>query len=254
MSDSIPPLDTDPPDEAFRLPRPGVAFRLHQGLVRGNNEDWVGWAFPAGLATFVVCDGMGGHEHGEIASRAAGHEFLAWARSTPRRLPVVETLAASLEARLGELKQQLGVSRMGTTLTGLVVRGNTARVYHVGDSRAYLLRDGRIIQLTRDHTHVEQLELREEEAVIHPLKHLITRAVGLEGLQLDERKFLLQEGDRLLVCSDGLWNAGLLRRDLLSAALARPDSEQLADDLIGQALQRGAPDNLSLLVIDRDAL
>jgi serine/threonine protein phosphatase PrpC len=243
---------TEDPD--FRQPRAGVTFRLHPGLVRGNNEDWCGWLVRPGLSAFVVCDGMGGHEHGEVASRAAGRLFLETVKAGRQGPPDAADLAASLEALLSDLKAGLEVSRMGSTLTGLVIKGNAARVYHVGDSRAYLLREGRIIQLTRDHTHVAQLELREEEAVIHPLKHLITRAVGIDGLELDQRRFLLQTGDRLLLCSDGLWNAGLLRRDLLATALARTSPEQLADDLMEQALRRGAPDNLSLLVLERDAL
>jgi serine/threonine protein phosphatase PrpC len=254
MDSELSPVPGETADEELRRARPGIVFRMHQGLVRSNNEDWCGWAVEQGRATFVVCDGMGGHEHGEHASRAAGREFLAAFQDRRRGLPDVSDLAARLEARLEELKSSFGVEKMGTTLTGLVMRGNGARIYHVGDSRAYLFREGRIIQLTRDHTYVEQLELSEEEAVVHPLKHMINRAVGISGLELDVRRFLLQAGDRLLICSDGFWNAGLLRRDLLGLALSRANSEQLADDLMDQALRRGAPDNLSLLLLERDAL
>ena len=253
MHGSVPPsLDHD--DSQHRQPCDGITWRLDPGLQRDQNEDWCGWFLDRECSAFVVCEGMGGFEHGELASRAAGREFLASIAEENGAWPDPVRLASRLETCLAALQTSTGTTRVGTTLTGLILHGTSALLLHVGDSRAYLLRDGRIIQLSRDHTVVDELGLPEKEAVSHPHKHMLTRAVGIPGLELDRRRFHLQPGDRLLMCSDGFWNAGILRRDLMGMVLSTAGSDLLADALLAEAHRRDAPDNLSILILDVDGL
>ncbi len=240
---------------------PGVELRLDRGAVRPRNEDWCAWQIRGGRGAFVVCDGMGGLSHGDRASATAGTLFLRRLFQENECLwpaggwPDPAAMAAVLEEGLDRLKEELGEARVATTLSGLLVQKRAAMLLHVGDSRAYLLRESRIIQLSRDHTLVSSMQLSEEESLNHPHKHIVTRGIGITvGLELDHRKFRLEDGDRLLLCSDGLWNSGMLRRDILRLALRHRDAADFADALVAEATRLGAPDNLGLLVIDMDRL
>jgi protein phosphatase len=232
------------------------ALRTDVGLVRENNEDFAG-AFPE-RGLYVVADGMGGHLGGEIASRlavetlaAALHEHPQPRRISDEQDALCEAVQQANQAVLRE-SQGRRLFGMGTTLTALVLRGHTATLAHIGDSRAYLLHRGELAQLTGDHTVIAMLveagEMDPTEAHAHPDRHLLTQAVGTaELVKPDILQTLLPQGARLLLCTDGL-------HDVVPAAeicrlAGEPELDRAADALIEAAHARGAPDNITVLLV-----
>jgi serine/threonine protein phosphatase PrpC len=227
--------------------------RSDVGLVREGNED-SGYAGPYLLA---VADGMGGHAAGEVASRAAIDE-LVLAEQDPRDSDPLETLTTAIEAANKRIRQLIvdDSSRegMGTTVTALLWTGSALGLGHIGDSRAYLLRDGAIQQLTHDHTFVQSLvdegRITLEEAGVHPARSLILKALQGQGdVDPDLQVLEARAGDRLLVCSDGL--TGVVSDQTLEETLAAvPGLDDAADELVRLALAGGAPDNVTLVLAD----
>ncbi len=235
-----------------------VISRTHVGLVRENNEDALLVREPY---LFAVADGMGGYAAGEIASRSTIKAFEAATHSLRHEQGEQSIRATMLEAfdKANTHVYKMAVSNdaytgMGTTMTALYLPGDgTACCCHVGDSRLYLYREHKLRQLTRDHTLVEDLhaqgKITAEEAFVHPQRHILLRALGVyEQVQADFFTFSLQEGDRLLLCSDGL--SDMLREDEISAILAYADVEQAADALLERSLDNGGRDNVSLVLLD----
>ncbi|WP_277183830.1 protein phosphatase 2C domain-containing protein [Caballeronia sp. BR00000012568055] len=223
------------------------AARTDTGCVRQINEDAILDAPDRGL--WAVADGMGGHAVGDLASRMVieslagmtSHSAIAYARA--------QLLDVNTQLRAEALRRQ--VSRIGSTVVLLAARDGACVYLWAGDSRIYLLRRGRLTQLTRDHSHVEELKARgqltAEEALHHPAQHLITRAVGaLDVLELDEDSVDLRDGDTFLLCSDGLSNE--LSEEEMADELAEPDCQLAAQRLLEIALSRGGRDNISVIV------
>jgi protein phosphatase len=201
---------------------------------------------------YAVADGMGGHRAGEVAS-ATAIESLRSAYAGGR--PLDQAVEAANAAVFAKAAADDALRGMGTTLTALAVEdGHTALLGHVGDSRAYLMRDGAVTQVTDDHSLVEQLvregRLSPEEAQHHPQRAIITRALGVDAqVEVDVYRVELEPGDRLLICSDGLTN--MLSDDTIALALRRhPDPQQAADTLVDMANQAGGDDNITVVVLD----
>ncbi|MCF7200503.1 PP2C family protein-serine/threonine phosphatase [Pseudomonas oligotrophica] len=231
------------------------AGRSETGKVRPRNEDAFLDCPQQGL--WAVADGMGGHRNGALASRLAV-ERLA-------ELPDAGDLAARLLAvrqclhRLNrQLSQALTITAncpepiMGTTVVALLMEDDRAACVWAGDSRCYLWRRGRLYQLSRDHSLLQQLldagQLSPAQAAAHPGAHALTRAIGAsEGLQLDVLEFSVQPGDALLLASDGLYQS--LSPDALGAALSLPSAGLVLSRLFDAALDGPARDNLSAVVI-----
>jgi len=223
----------------------------HQGMVRQNNEDSL---YPDrsgesdGPAVLMVADGMGGHVAGEVASRLA---INAAASST---LDPGDRVAAANRAIREEVARQPDLQGMGTTLTLVeLTPEGTARFGHVGDSRAYLLREGELRQLTDDHTvaaeYVALGQLSVEEATGHPQSHMLTRCLGLTRfVNVDEFDLDLEAGDRLLLCSDGL-NL-MVAPDGIVENLSGGTADEAAWKLVEVANKAGGHDNTSVIVID----
>jgi len=228
--------------------------RTHVGLRREINEDSLFAAPERGL--WAVADGMGGHEAGEIASTMVTDAL--------RCLPIVSDLdelaGRAVEAlhqvnrdlvelaRSGERKGQT----IGTTVVGLAVANGSFRCFWLGDSRAYRLRDGEITRLSRDHSLVQDLVdagmLKPEEADTHADANLITRAVGAaDEIAVDIVSGNARPGDRFVLASDGLTR--IVGDGELAAELERAPPAMAADNLIDMVLARGAPDNVSLIII-----
>jgi protein phosphatase len=225
------------------------------GKVRSSNQD----SGYAGVNLFFVADGMGGHAGGDIASAiAAQHVALA-----------DEPVASSQEAEqklidyIWQANEKLGISvdehselaGMGTTFSGIFVNGTSVSIGHIGDSRIYLARDGVVKQITTDHTFVQRLvdtgRISEEEALIHPRRSVLMRVLGdVEQFpEVDLETFETKPGDRWMVCSDGLSGVvpeGLMNRILLSTSTAK----EATDLLVGEALEFGAPDNVTVVLVD----
>ncbi|WP_051425488.1 PP2C family protein-serine/threonine phosphatase [Jiangella gansuensis] len=227
--------------------------RSDVGLVREGNED-SGYAGPYLLA---VADGMGGHAAGEVASQAAIDE-LVLAEHDPSDTDPLEALTVAIEAANARIRQLIvdDSSRegMGTTVTAIMWTGKALGLGHIGDSRAYLLRDGSIRQLTHDHTFVQSLvdegRITLEEAGVHPARSLILKALQGQGeVEPDLEMLDVQPGDRLLVCSDGL--TGVVSDATLEETLgSHAQLDEAADELIRLALAGGAPDNVTLVLAD----
>jgi protein phosphatase len=224
--------------------------RSDVGRGRPENEDSV--LVDREHHLYAVADGMGGHRAGEVAS-ATAIESLRSAYAGGR--PLDQAVEAANAAVFAKAAADDALRGMGTTLTALAVEdGHTALLGHVGDSRAYLMRDGAVTQVTDDHSLVEQLvregRLSPEEAQHHPQRAIITRALGVDAqVEVDVYRVELEPGDRLLICSDGLTN--MLSDDTIALALRRhPDPQQAADTLVDMANQAGGDDNITVVVLD----
>ena len=219
------------------------------GLHRKTNED----TFVVRPPLYAVCDGMGGANAGEVASGLAAETLVGGGRQRGRRLhAAAEAANAAVFQRAHDNLEQTG---MGTTLTAFVLEGGTARFAHIGDSRAYLLRDGELRQVSDDHSLVGEMvrdgRLTEEEAAVHPHRSILSRALGTEPqARIDEFTEDLLPGDVLLLCSDGL--SGPVSADDIRVALTRSDPQQAAERLILEARRQGGPDNITAVVVRVD--
>ncbi len=223
-----------------------------KGQVRDGNED--AYVVDPRLRLFAVADGMGGHRGGEIASATALEALRAAIASGTSIGDAVAVANAAVFEKAGDDNDLMG---MGTTLTAVTPDERGLAIGHVGDSRAYLLRDGELRQLTTDHSLVEELvregRLTEDQAAVHPQRSIITRALGVEhDVEVDVYAIVLRPGDRLLLCSDGLTT--MLRATDIAAVLRRePDPARAANLLVDAANDAGGEDNITTLVIDVEA-
>lgn len=232
------------------------------GVTRTHNEDYFEIDHRRNL--YLVADGMGGHSHGEVASRTAVQavrDFLEdrlppadGAESEHRTGLLRNAIQEAHEKVLCAIRQDGALTGMGTTLVALLMNRGTVAVAHVGDSRAYRLRDQRLELLTEDHTWVhEQVMagfLSEEQARVHPLKNVVTRALGSDGeIKVDVRELAVAEGDRYLLCSDGLTT--MLRDAEIADALHRSESlEEVCRRLVQGARERGGFDDTTVIVVE----
>lgn len=227
--------------------------RTHVGLVRKLNEDSV--LNGASHRLWAVADGMGGHDAGEIASAMITQELAAIGPARDAATLSIRALAVlqDVNARLIDMARRLYERRtIGSTVVGLVADDDRYVCFWAGDSRAYLLRDGAVEQLTRDHSLVQDLVdagiLNEQEAENHPNANVITRAVGVADiLKVDTVEGELRPGDIFLIASDGLTR--FVDPRILETELANQDLEKAADRLINLTLTLGAPDNVSFVII-----
>jgi protein phosphatase len=234
-----------------------IAGITDSGRLREMNEDhWAHQSLPGGELV-MVADGMGGHRTGEIASSLATEALLGSLKELPGLPP--EVLPRAMQRSNFAVYQQSArrtESRgMGTTMTAAIVDGNAAVIGHVGDSRAYLIRDGVITQLTRDHSwvaeKVRQGLITEAEARDHKWRNVITNALGSRPqLRLDLFGVELRDGDLLLLCSDGLSNM-LTDEHMLEVVTKDQDAnlQALAQRLVDEANEAGGPDNISVVLV-----
>ena len=239
-----------------------AVLRTDVGRVRSENQDFGSVTTAAepgahsGERLLIVADGMGGHRGGATASRIAGETV-----KTQYEGSGIEDIAGALRDALtrantrifNEAQTNVDLRGMGTTTSALVVRGNQAWFAHVGDSRIYLVRGDSISQLTEDHSLVAVMVreglLTSKEAENHPRRNVLQRSMGVsEEVDVDVRgPFDVQELDTFIVCSDGLH--GLVKPDEIKDIALKADSiEQAADTLVQRALERGGPDNVTVIV------
>lgn len=227
------------------------AFRTDVGKVRANNQDAP--IVSEKLRLYGVADGMGGHKGGEVASTSARDDLL---RELEGKTPSVAALSSAIEEVNRQIYHQQehddALTGMGTTLSVLWMSDNFVYIGHVGDSRVYLLRDGEFRQMTLDHSLVEQLVregvLTEEEAQNHPMRNIITRAIGTdESVEVDVVVEERRKGDLWLACSDGLH--GLVDDRQIRDALRQYAPEKAADVLLKAALDAGGRDNVTLVIV-----
>ena len=241
------------------------------GLVRMHNEDsllalsgaMAGKGSAPDFGLFLVADGMGGHRKGErasaIATQAVAREIGRYVFADLLEKTLDFTNMTGFEKLMQTALQRCNenvtvtVPSGGTTVTAAMLLGGYAIIGHVGDSRAYLLDDGNIIQLTTDHSLVQRLqdlgEITSQQAANHPQRNVLLRAVGQEnGLQADVTRHSLRPGARLLLCSDGLW--GSLDDDYMQEIISHSvDVQDACDSLVTAANRAGGPDNITTVLV-----
>jgi len=243
------------------------AYRSDPGAQRPTNEDFVG-AYAPGTpddswdrgALFVLADGLGGHAAGEVASRVAVETVLQRWTDGSGGQPHQSLRAAVRDANAAvfDAAMEHGRRGMGTTMTALTLSGHEAIIAHVGDSRAYLVRGGNCNQLTSDHSRAAEMVrmklITPEQAANHPNRSMLTRSLGGEpAIQIDIIRQAIENHDVLVLCSDGLWDS-VSRAEIAEVAGALgtpgfPTPNEVTAHLVDLALKRGAPDNISVLVI-----
>lgn len=231
------------------------------GLVRFSNQDSY-YSDPQGRF-FIVADGMGGHAGGEEASRIATQQVQAYLEEnwdldiTSEKLLEAALLKAN-EAILKDQQEHPERADMGTTAVVVLLRDPDAPLYtHVGDSRLYRLRKSNLDQITEDHTWVARAlkvgDISIDEARIHPFRHVLSRCLGREDLQAIEIHSLdLQEGDRLLLCSDGLTEE-LVDKEITACLEENPTLDKIAQSLIDAAKEHGGHDNITVVLVAVEA-
>ncbi len=255
------------PVELRVIPRVTVAAKTDLGRVRENNEDKFEYYIPedsprlaARGLVFVVCDGMGGHAAGQIASELASKTFIDVYLNHPSTEPATALRAAVSAANryVFDIASAIASRRgMGTTLSALALVQDKAFVAQVGDSRAYRSRSGELARLTNDHTFVEEMVakgiLTLEQAERHEKRHMLTRAIGVEqNVDVDVFELDLQEGDRFLLCSDGLLNH--VGDPDIGRTLADLPPSEATWKLVNQALIDGGSDNCTVMIVRVDRL
>ncbi len=226
-----------------------VASRTHAGWVRPNNQD----TLLLYGRLYGVADGMGGHNGGEVASNSAAEvigDMLSGLEPNEKRL---ETGIQAANRRLYEQQSQdAALSGMGTTITVLWEGNDAVFIGHVGDSRAYLLRNGVFTQVTQDHSVVAEMMrqgiLTKEKAKKHPYRNVITRAVGTSsGIEVDVIRQEKKPGDIWLICSDGLFT--MVEESEIENVLKTLPLDEAAEHLLKLALDNGGRDNISLVLL-----
>ena len=224
--------------------------RTDIGCLRDHNEDSLVVAPPL----FAVADGMGGHAAGEVASEIAVHALAEHAPAHVDAEGLGKAVEAANRAVIAGVHEGRGREGMGTTMTAAMLEGERLVIAQVGDSRAYLLHQGKLQQLTRDHSlmadMIEAGQLTPEEARSHPNRSVITRALGSDPLmEADLYEINVESGDRLLLCSDGL--SSMVRDDVIESVLARVrDPQRCASQLVNEAIAAGGHDNITVIVTD----
>ena len=238
------------------MPIKTVSFAASDiGRVRSSNQD----SGYAGINLFFVADGMGGHAGGDIASAIASqHISLAdepLATSAEAEQKLIDYIYQAKQKIDASVKQHPAITGMGTTLSAMMVTGTKVTIAHIGDSRIYLARDGVVKQVTTDHTFVQRLvdtgRITEEEALVHPRRSVLMRVLGdIEQFpEVDIDTYETKPGDRWMACSDGL--SGVVPDQLMkNILLSNVDIQEAGELLVGEALEFGAPDNVTVVLVD----
>jgi len=225
------------------------------GKHRSSNQD----SGYSGYQLFFVADGMGGHAGGDIASAITSQRVAL----TDSKYDNVEEAIESLKSGVLDANSMLNgtvvehpeLQGMGTTFSGMLVHGNQVVTAHIGDSRIYRVRSGEVVQITKDHTFVQKLvelgRITEAEALVHPRRSVLMRVLGdVQGEpELDIALHDALPGDRWMLCSDGL--SGVVPEDVMAKVLtSNIPTEEAAELLVGEALEYGAPDNVTVVITD----
>jgi protein phosphatase len=249
-----------------------TGYRWDTGLIRKLNEDSIFSAFvelqthtgmvQAGL--FAVADGMGGHNAGEVASALAIRNFSTeclnglLADGPSGTLSIMAGAFAKANSTVLEAASDRSLQGMGTTLTAAVIIGQDMYIAHIGDSRCYIINSRETLQVTNDHSVVQQMVdagmITEEEARVHPRRNEITRVLGYaRDTSPDLIHVRLYAGDNILLCSDGLCSV-LADEKIAESVLGAVDLKQACDDLVERANLLGGPDNISVVMAQPDNL
>lgn len=230
------------------------------GNYRETNEDFVDFDIQKDYGFYIICDGIGGHRAGEVASREAVELIKNYIREFYNRSIAPQILESAIQKANHEIlrmsHENEEYSGMGTTITCALDVGNEVYLAHAGDSSAYLIKGGRIEKLTRDHSLVQEMvdkgTLRPEDMTRHPSKNIITRSLGTTNdLKLDLMEVSREHFDYMLLCTDGLTDF-VTKDEMLEAHLNEPNNKKFVEMMVNLAKERGSKDNISLLIFGGD--
>lgn len=228
-----------------------TAHETHPGMRRSENED--SFAIHDGGSLWVVADGMGGHAHGRFASSAVARNLQSahLGGDLQSDAAAIQTAITAANATV-YARSHAENATIGTTVAALYINGGQAICFWVGDSRIYRFRDRTLQQITRDHTQVRHLidtrQITQDEAKNHPMGHVLTRAVGVDAFPRIEQKAIdVSPEDTFLICSDGL--TACASDDEIADALRELGGTRACADLLQLCLDRGAPDNVTIIVV-----
>lgn len=242
-----------------------IVSKTDIGLVRNSNQD----SFAAGELTpdtcwAVVCDGMGGANGGNVASANAVKIISDYISSSYQPAmgsnsikTILQSAFCGANIRLNEMAKNIeSLKGMGTTAVVCVVSKSVAHIAHAGDSRAYLIRDGVLTQITKDHSVVQSMvdrgEITREEAKVHPQRNVITRALGVEEqIEFEYNEVDILPNDKILMCTDGLYN--FIDEDVLTKTIIAEPLDELPQKLISLANNGGGQDNITLVVLSEES-
>lgn len=229
----------------------------HIGLKRTNNQDYFLINFNYNLC--IVADGMGGHQLGEVASIIAVNVFEKKFKDMVDKGISVNYALKNAAEQANKIiydysRKRLCFDKMGTTLTASAIRNNSLHIAHIGDSRAYLINETSVTLLTPDHSYVGELlrsgNISEKDAEIHPMKNILTKALGIESdISFDILEFPFKKSNYLLLCTDGLYNA-VGKKEMQEIIFSDSNLKQSASSLIDKALSRGGNDNITVVLVD----
>ncbi|MDQ2065704.1 protein phosphatase 2C domain-containing protein [Xinfangfangia sp. CPCC 101601] len=245
------PTTVVPLPHSMQMPRPTGYGLTHRGCVRSANEDAI-LSDPAGIL-WAVADGMGGHEGGAMAADLVIDTLATISDDSPP-VEALKQAITTANQRVRTAAVEMGGQTMGATVVALFIQAGIAHVAWAGDSRAYLMRGQRLRMLSHDHSLVQDMvdrgELSRDAAEAHPEAHVITRAVGADDrIEVAHSAVPLIIGDRLLLCSDGLPRC-VYESVIAQLTAEGPDAKTTAQSLMYRALDEGAPDNVSVIIVD----
>ena len=237
-----------------------IRFQTDVGKRRNTNQDFAAtYVNKANVTLALLADGMGGHRAGDVASRQAVSEIgTAWEQteltdSEKTAQWLIQKIQAESQVIFQKGQEQEELSGMGTTIIALALLGDQCTIANVGDSRAYLLRNQVLTQITEDHSLVNELvksgQITAEMALNHPRKNVLTRSIGMPSeVEVDVAIHFIADGDYLLLCSDGLTNM-VSDEEITATIQENPVLEEAVQSLIDQANERGGVDNITVLLI-----
>ena len=231
-----------------------VGIKSDKGKVRKLNEDYAGFLEEKDFKVYIVADGMGGHNAGEVASKLAVDSVIDYIKSKENLDGALKDSVIYANKRIYELSREEKTDGgvLGTTLTACLIRKNVIEIANVGDSCCFGIRDNEIVKLTKDHSLVQELidlgSITEEEGRNHPKKNIITRALGTDkNVEVDIFTIEVNKYKNFLICSDGLTNE-VSKEDALNIVTNSNDLNQASENLISLANERGGRDNITVLL------
>lgn len=233
-----------------------TAINTNVGKKRSSNEDTAHIAEYQDLTVLLIADGMGGHKSGEVASKLAVDTLIAMLEEEYRAGEDIETFFVKAIKQANSVIYKASCNEenegMGTTFAALVVRKDDALIFHVGDSRVYLFRDGSLRQLTKDHSLVNELSGKGslDDESYRRLKHIITRCLGTEGdVEVDRSRIKAKNSDRFLLCTDGLTDE-VTSDEMENILCSENDVQKNCDQLVDLALEHGGSDNVTICMME----
>ncbi|MBU5316301.1 Stp1/IreP family PP2C-type Ser/Thr phosphatase [Clostridium bornimense] len=227
-----------------------LGFVSDVGNVRTLNEDYYGYLQDKDYSIYVIADGMGGHNAGEVASKIAVEETINVFKKTRS---ITEAIRKANEKIYLLSVEDKKLSGMGTTITVAVIENNNIEIGHVGDSSCFVIDGDEIVKITRDHSLVQELieigSITEEQAKTHPNRNIITRALGTnDTIDIDVYKLELTGKEKFILCTDGLSN--YIEQDEMLAIVNKEDCKKACLDMVELAKSRGGRDNITVIVFE----